>query len=279
MAFDGVIPITDVAGSAWAEVEVDGDKGKIGREDEVELKFLREVIIFFSPRVKFDFVGGFVAGFDETALHFVGPEVVGNKILSANSRVGLHAIGSGMLCGISEVGGVEGRGEDGVRGDMVAPRVKCDAPRICVGIGSKGSEFFVRRMVEKPGRVLGANRSVGGFNLAVVEDGFAEEEITAGSPGEVVKGMVGVLTAESGEEDLAVIHFPVAITIGEVGQVRFFRAINAAISIEDERERDVKVIGPSGAFISFSILVCVFEDNDFIAGLLTGIDVRISHGG
>ena len=30
VAFDRVIPITDVAGSAWAEVEVDWDEGKIG---------------------------------------------------------------------------------------------------------------------------------------------------------------------------------------------------------------------------------------------------------
>jgi hypothetical protein len=134
-------------------------------------------------------------------------------------------------------------------------------------------------MVEKPRGVLGADRSVGGFDLTVVEDRFAEEEITAGSPGEVVKGMVGVLTAESGEEDLALIHFPVAITISEVGQVRFFRAINAAISIEDEREWDVQVIGPSSTFVSFSILVGVFENDNFIAGLLPGIDVRISHRG
>ena len=184
-----------------------------------------------------------------------------------------------MLCRIGEVGGVEGRGKDGVRGDMVAPGIECDAPRVCVGIGSKGSEFFVRRMVEKPRGVLGADRSVGGFNLAVVEDGFAEEEVAARSPGEVVKRMVGVLTAESGEEDLAVIHFPVAITISEVGQVRFFRAIHAAISIKDERERDVQVSGPGGALVGFSILVGVFENDDFITGLLSGIDVRISHGG
>ena len=133
-------------------------------------------------------------------------------------------------------------------------------------------------MVEKPGGVLGADWSVGGFNLAVVEDGFAEEEIAAGSPSEVVKGMMGVLTAEASEEDLAVIHFPVAITISKVCQVRFFRAIDAAISIEDERERDVKIVGPGGAFVSFSILVGVFEDDNLIAGFLAGIDVRIGHG-
>ena len=85
VAFDRIIPITDVAGSSWAEVEVDGDEGKISREDEVELKLFREVIVFFSPGVKLDFVGGLVAGFDEAALHFLGPEIVGDKILSANS--------------------------------------------------------------------------------------------------------------------------------------------------------------------------------------------------
>ena len=56
-------------------------------------------------------------------------------------------------------------------------------------------------------------------------------------------------------------------------------AVNAAGAIEDEGEGDVEVIGPGGAFVGFAVLVGVFENDDFIARFLAGIDVGISDRG
>ena len=134
-------------------------------------------------------------------------------------------------------------------------------------------------MVDEPGGIFGADGTVSGFSLGVVEDGFAEEEVAAGSPGEVVECVVGVLATETGEDDFAFVHFAVAIGVGEVGEVGFFGAIDTAIAIEHEGERNVEVIGPSGAFVGFAVLVCVFEDDDFIARLLAGVNVGIGNRG
>ena len=247
MTFDGVVPIAYVARALWSEAEIDGDEGKIGGEDEVELKFFGKVIFVFGPGMELDFVGGFVACFDEAALHFLGPEIVGDEVVATGAGVGLHALCGRVLAGflseavtrfgdagVGGVGRVEGRGEDGVRGDMVAPGIEGHAPGIGVGVGAEGGELFGGGVVEEPGGVFGANGAVSCFGLGVVEDGFTEEEIAAGRPGEVVEGVVGVLATEAGEDDLASVHFSVAINIGKVGEVRLFGTIDAAVAIEHE---------------------------------------------
>ena len=170
VAFDRIIPIADIGRAARSEAEVDRDEGEIGGEDKVELIFFGKVGGFFIPVVELDAVGWFVANFDEATLHFLGPEVVGDEVLPADSGVGLHPSGARMLAGVIGISGVEGGGEDGVRRDVISIRIKSDAPRIRVWVGSEGGELFCGRMVEEPGRVFGADGAVSGFGLGVVED-------------------------------------------------------------------------------------------------------------
>ena len=170
VAFDGVIPITDIGRAARSEVEVDRDEGEIGGEDKVELIFFGKVGGFFIPVVELDAVGWFVANFDEATLHFLGPEVVGDEVLPADSGVGLHPSGARMLAGVIGISGVEGGGEDGVRCDVISVGVEGHTPRIRVWVGSEGGEPFCGRVVEEPGGVFGADGAVSGFGLGVVED-------------------------------------------------------------------------------------------------------------
>ena len=279
VALDGVIPIANVGRAARAEAEVDWDEGEIGGEDKVKLIFFGKVGGFFIPVVELDAVGWFVANLDEATLHFLGPEVVRDEVLSTDSGVGLHPSGARMLARIIGISGVEGGGEDGVRRDVISIRIKSDAPRIRVWVGSEGGELFCGRMVEEPGRVFGADGAVSGFGLGVVEDGFAEEKVSSGSPGEIVEGVVRILAPEAGKDDFTMVHFSVAIGISEMGEVGFFGAEDAAVAIKDEGERDVKVIGPGGAFVGFAILIGVLENDDFIAGFLAGINMRVGDGG
>ena len=88
-----------------------------------------------------------------------------------------------------------------------------------------------------------------------------------------------VLATEAGEDDFTMVHFAVAIGISEMGEVWFFGAEDAAVAIKDEGERDVKVIGPGGAFVGFAILIGVLENDDFITGFLAGINMRVGDGG
>ena len=279
VAFDRIIPIADIGRAAWSEAKIDWDEGEVGGEDEVKLIFFGKVGGFFIPVVELDAVGWFVANFDEATLHFLGPEVVRDEVLSTDSGVGLHPSGARMLAGVIGIGGVEGRGEDGVRRDVVSVWVEGHPPGVRIWVGSEGGELFCGRMVEEPGRVFGADRAVSGFGLGVVEDGFAEKKVSTGSPGEIVEGVVRVLATEAGEDNFTMVHFAVAIGISEMGEVWFFGAENTTIPIKDKREGDVKIIGPGGAFIGFTILVGVLKNDTFIARFLAGVNVRIGDGG
>ena len=209
VAFDGVIPVADVEVATRAEVKIDGDEGEVGGEDEVEFELFGEVVFLFGPGVELDFVGRLVAGFDEAALHFGGPEFLVDELVSAGAGVGLEVFADGrVLGGVGGVGGVEGGGEDGVGGDVVSPFVEGDSPGVGVGVSTEGGEFSGRRVVEEPGGVLGTDGTINGFDLGVVEDGFTEEEVAAGGPGEVVEGMVGVFATEAGEEISRLSIFP-----------------------------------------------------------------------
>jgi len=170
VALDGVIPIANVGRAARAEAEVDWDEGEIGGEDKVKLIFFGKVGGFFIPVVELDAVGWFVANFDEATLHLLGPEVVGDEVLSTDSGVGLHPSGARMLAGVIGICGVEGGGEDGVRRDVISVGVEGHTPRIRVWVGSEGGEPFCGRVVEEPGGVFGADGAVSGFGLGVVED-------------------------------------------------------------------------------------------------------------
>ena len=170
VAFDGVIPITDIGRPARSEAKVDWDEGEIGGENKVELILFGKVGGFFIPLVELDAVGWFIANFDEATLHFLGPEVVGDEVLPADSGVGLHPSGARMLAGVIGISGVEGGGEDGVRCDVISVGVEGHTPRIRVWVGSEGGEPFCGRVVEKPGGVFGADGAVSGFGLGVVED-------------------------------------------------------------------------------------------------------------
>ena len=229
--------------------------------------------------MELDAVGWFVANLDEATLHFLGPEVVRDEVLSTDSGVGLHPSGARMLARIIGISGVEGGGEDGVRRDVVSVWVEGHPPGVRIWVGSEGGELFCGRVVEEPRGVFGADRAVSGFGLGVVEDGFAEKKVSTGSPGEIVEGVVRILTTEAGKDDFTVVHFTVAIGISEMGEVGFFGAENTTIPIKDKREGDVKIIGPGGAFVGLTILVGVLKNDNFITRFLARVNVRIGDGG
>jgi hypothetical protein len=147
VAFDWVIPIADIGCPAWTEAKIDWDEGEVGGEDEVKLIFFGKVGGFFIPVVELDAVGWFVANFDEATLHFLGPEVVRDEVLSTDSGVGLHPSGARMLARIIGISGVEGGGEDGVRRDVVSVWVEGHPPGVRIWVGSECGELFCGRVV------------------------------------------------------------------------------------------------------------------------------------
>jgi len=112
----------------------------------------------------------------------------------------------------------------------------------------------------------------------VVEDGLAEEEVAAGGPDEIVEGVMGVLAAEAGVEDLAGVGVIVAVGVLQVDEVRFLGEIDAALGVEGEGEGDEEVLGEGGALVGFAVGIGVLEDDEFVVGLVAGVDVGVDVG-
>ena len=128
-------------------------------------------------------------------------------------------------------------------------------------------------MEVEPGRVLGADRTVGRFDLGVVEDRLAEQQVAVGCPDEVVQGVVRILAAESGEDVRSNRPCRRHRCRGQT-EVRFFGDVDAVVG-EHEGQRDVQVVGPDGRLVGLAVPVGVLEDDDLVVRFLAGIDVRV----
>ena len=165
--------------------------------------------------------------------------------------------------------------KDRVTGNVVPPVVESHTPRVRVSIAPKSDKLLCPRRVAEPGRVLGTDRSVGSFDLGVVKDRLAEDEITIRRPDEVVERVVAVLCAEAGEHARLFVSPVVTISVLEKNQVRLIGDIDSVFS-DNEGERNVEVFGKNSRLIRFTVLVGVLEDHDLIVGLIAGINVGIS---
>ena len=91
MAFDGVVPVANIHRSARAVSAIDRDKAQIGREKDVALILLLEIVVLFDPLVDLHPIGRLVTHFDEAALQFFGPGSEIHKLLAAHAGIGRDA--------------------------------------------------------------------------------------------------------------------------------------------------------------------------------------------
>ncbi len=110
VALNRIIPIANVERPARAEAQIDRNETEVGgKQNVVHILFLVAKLAF-DPLVKLDPVGGFVARFDETALHLFGKGREIDKVVAAGAGISRKADGLGMLLGVGWVQGVKGRG-------------------------------------------------------------------------------------------------------------------------------------------------------------------------
>ena len=232
------------------------------------------MVVVFNPLVELDPVGGLVTDFDKAALQVVRPRSEVNKLVTAYAGVGWNPVGSRVLGWVGSIGGVERAGKDGMAGHVLSPVVEGHTPWVGVGVAAECSEPLRTGTEAEPRAVLGTDRTVGGFDLGVVENGLAEKEIAIGRPHEIVQGVVRILTPEAGQDDLAVIGLVVPVGVREKDEVRFLREVDSFLA-EDKGERHFQVVRKNGRFVGLSIPVGVLQDDDLVAGFASGIEVRI----
>ena len=274
MPFHRIVPVADIHRATWPVAEIDRDEGEVGGEDEVELKLLAKVVVVFNPLVELDPVGGLVTDFYKAPLQVVRPRSEVNKFVTAYAGVGRNPVGSRVLGRVGSIGGVEGAGKDGMAGHVLPPVVEGHAPRVGVGIAAECCEPLRTGMETEPRAVLGADRTVGGFDLGIVENGLAEKEIAIGCPHEIVQGVVRILTPEASQDDLAMIGLVVPVGVREEDEVRFLREVDSSLA-EDKGERHFQVVCKNGRFVGLSVPVGIFQDDDLVVGFASGIEVWV----
>ena len=269
-----VVPVSDVHRSARTKADINRYEAEVGGEDDVADIFLVVAELGFFPAMELDPVGGLVARLDVASLQLFGEGLEIDKLLPAGSRVGAQPRRFRVLFRIDRVERVKGLGVDRVTRHMLAPVVEGDAPGVGAVVGSEGGQAMTAGLETKPAAVLLANRAVGGLNLCVMEDRFAEDDIAIGGPDEVVQRVVGVLAAEAREDLAAVVSLAVTIGVLDKGEVRLLRDIDPSVA-KHEAERDVEIIGEDRRLVGLSILIGVLQYHDLVIRIVARVDVRV----
>ena len=224
--------------------------------------------------MKLHAVGRLVAHLHVAALHLLGPRGEVHKLLTARTAVSAQTGGARVLFGVNRIECVKGLGVDRVTRHMLTPIVKRHPPRVGAVVGAKAGELVEARLEAKPTAVLLAHRAIRRLNLAMVENGFTENQIAVRAPHKIMQRMVTVLAAESGEHQLAVIGLAVAIGILDETHVRLLTHVYAAIT-KLKRQRNVQVIGKHRGLVRAPVAIGILQNHQLIVRLIAGVHVRI----
>ena len=274
MTLDGVVPVAHIHRTTRTVAEVYRNEAQVGGENNVTHIFLVVAELCFFPFVKLHTVGRLVTNFHVAALHLLGPRGEVHKLLAASTAVGTQAGRARVLLGIHRIERVKGLGVDWVTRHVLAPVVKRHPPRIGAMVSAEAGELVLAWLETKPATVLLTYRAIRRLNLAVVENGFAEDQIAIRAPHKIMERMVTVLAAEPSEHQLAVVSLAVAIGVLDETHVRLLAHVHAAIA-EFKRQRNVQVISKHRRLVRAPVAVGILQNHQLIVRLITGVHVRI----
>ena len=164
---------------------------------------------------------------------------------------------------------------DGVTGDVLAPVIKRNAPGIGTMVGTKTGQAMQARLEAEPAAILLPHGAVGCLNLAVVKDGFAENQIAIRAPHKIMQCVVRILAAKASEHLLTIIRLAIAIGVLNETHVRLFAHVHAAIA-EFKGQWNLQVISKHCRFVRFAITISVLENHNFVVRFVARVHVRIS---
>ena len=125
---------------------------------------------------------------------------------------------------------MESRRKNWVTGHVLTPVVERDSPGIGAAVSPKTGQTMGSWPEPKPATVLLTDRTVGRLNLGMMKDPLSKEQVSIGSPGEIVQCVMRILGAKSTQQDSS--HVGTTITIGvlQEGQVGHFRNVDSTVS-------------------------------------------------
>src|SRR5205823_10578524 len=147
-----------------------------------------------------------------------------------------------VLLGIGRIERVKRCCKDWMARDVIPPVVECHAPRIRARISAKTGQTMSPRLITEPAAVLLPHRAVRRFNLRMMKDRLAKQQIAVGRPYKIVQRMMRILRAEAAQQYLLYISPIVAVSVLQKRQVRHVGDIDSSIT-QLERQRHVQIAG------------------------------------
>ena len=104
-----------------------------------------------------------------------------------------------MLRGIRRIRGMEGAGKNGMTRHMLPPIIKGNTPRIRIGVIAKTDQLVPIRTKLKPSAVVGAHWPVGSFDLTVMKNRLAKQQVAIWRPNKVMQSMMRIFSTKARE--------------------------------------------------------------------------------
>src|SRR3990167_3564706 len=108
---------------------------------------------------------------------------------------------------------MEGSGVNGMARHMLSPVVEGHTPGVRAVVGSKAGEALRARLEAEPAAVLLTHGAVRRFDLRMMKNRFAEDQIAIRRPGKIVQRVMRILGPEPRQHATSQIRLPVAVGV------------------------------------------------------------------
>ena len=180
MSFDRVVPIANIEIASRTELKIDRYKAQIGGEYQIPHVLFFETKRLTNPLMHFNTICWFVSRFDKCPTK-LGRKVIGvHKLVATCPGIRLQTVGSWVLTGIGRIEGMKSSCKDRMACYVPPPVVECNAPGIGAWIRTKRDQPLCARCIAKPTTVLLTYRPVGSFNLRMMKDRLANNQVAFG---------------------------------------------------------------------------------------------------
>lgn len=272
---DGVIPIGDVDGAVGPHLDIDGAEVWVLGLDEGLEDVGAEAGSVFDELVAHD--GAVFEAAGEKLVAEVVADVAAAREVAAALFGGADEDGDFDVLPAVAGGGGDVHDLGVVDHEGLAPVVEDVAPGIAAGAGAEDAQFAGAGVVLIDAAIEVADEAARGLDLGVEEDAFLKVEPAAGAASPGADGVMAVLDAEAGEGEFFLVGDVVSVGVLIEKDVGGLRDVAAAIG-ELDAGGEVEAVGEDGGFVGFAVTVGVFEDDDFVVGLLPGFELGVGPG-
>ncbi len=164
-------------------------------------------------------------------------------------------------------------------GDVLSPLVESDAPGIGARVAAERSQSFGFGIVAKPAAVLLAHQAISRFDLGVMKNRLAKQQVAIRRHGKIVQRVMRIFAAETGQNLATLVGFSITVGILEEEQVGLRRRRRRR-RLRIQKKAGCRVLRQKSRDLSaFAVAIGVFENDTacrsvFCPGMTCGVGGR-----